>query len=448
MRFPRHFHETPPRELRSLLRRFNTEAHKTAVWNAFVDSELSGINEDDCAIVPRVLPRSYLPVVRETVRDLTLFAMRLLSLPEKEIRAIFPQGPIRDFLLDELEVARFHPQRLIGSFRYDLAIVGEPEPGNAPKLLEINEIGFDGLARSSFIQKTLLDLIPGLNERVIALDTARAEVRNMMRLGRRLARFQYDCYNWDEEYLLQVGAKLGAEIRLVSPAQYGCEIDADFPLLMQKPVAIEKGRVRLGDFRPDAVQMSLAFGIEDYEKGKALYRKLVRSRTPQYGPFLTGLVASKMILVLLSDRELRKKILGSARRLENVVLPAFPLEGNLERTRGEAEQFVIKHVDGCGGEQVFLGDELVQRLRRIRRGEHGHWVVQERTRLNTLEVNGILSRSRRVISDLGVFVHYDWSGGKFDNFEMGGIITRATNRSFKVNVSGGGIQVPVMFLRK
>ena len=68
--------------------------------------------------------------------------------------------------------------------------------------------------------------------------------------------------------------------------------------------------------------------------------------------------------------------------------------------------------------------------------------------MNTIDVNGILSRPRRVIADLGVFVQYDWTHNRFLNFEVGGFITRATNRSYKVNVSGGGIQVPVMFSRK
>jgi hypothetical protein len=64
-----------------------------------------------------------------------------------------------------------------------------------------------------------------------------------------------------------------------------------------------------------------------------------------------------------------------------------------------------------------------------------------------LNMQGLMSRHKRMISDIGVFVQYDWSKGKFQNFEVGGFITRATNRSLKVNVSGGGIQVPVMFHR-
>jgi len=62
-------------------------------------------------------------------------------------------------------------------------------------------------------------------------------------------------------------------------------------------------------------------------------------------------------------------------------------------------------------------------------------------------VDGILSRPRRVIADLGVYLNYDWNGRKFTHLTVGGFITRATNRSLKVNVSGGGIQVPVMFDR-
>jgi hypothetical protein len=56
----------------------------------------------------------------------------------------------------------------------------------------------------------------------------------------------------------------------------------------------------------------------------------------------------------------------------------------------------------------------------------------------------ILSRKKRVISDLGVFVHYDWQDGKFQNFEVGGLMCRATNKGLKVNVSSGGLQVALM----
>ena len=50
---------------------------------------------------------------------ITKFCLKLLSLPEKEIRAIVPQGPIRDHLLDELEVLRFRRGRITGSFRFE-----------------------------------------------------------------------------------------------------------------------------------------------------------------------------------------------------------------------------------------------------------------------------------------------------------------------------------------
>lgn len=448
MRFKEHFHETPLPALKKIENRYDSEAHETAVWNAFVDSDLTGINDDDCALFPRVLPASYLPSIRRTAHDITLFALRLLSLPQNEIKAIIPHGPIRDFLIEELEVLRFHPRRLTGSFRFDMAIVGEPERGNPPKLLEINEMGFDGLARSSFIQQTYFDLMPELKKHAFALDTAKAEIENMMRLGHTLARFQYDCYNWDEEVLLRRGTKLGADIKLVSPAQYGYKIDSDYPLLLQKPVSVKRGRIQIGDdIKPDAVQMSIAFKLADYKKAPSLYRDLVRAKTPQYAPFITGLVASKMILVLLSDAHLRKKLLGSAKKIELAILPATPLDGYVDEARANWNERVLKHVDGLGGEQVYMGDDLLKRLQRIRRHERAHYIVQERTRLNVLTVRGILSKPRQVISDLGVFVQYDWAKGEFKNFGVGGIITRATNRSFKVNVSGGGIQVPVMFAR-
>jgi hypothetical protein len=59
-------------------------------------------------------------------------------------------------------------------------------------------------------------------------------------------------------------------------------------------------------------------------------------------------------------------------------------------------------------------------------------------------VNGILSNRKKAIGDLGVFIQYDWENGKFNHFEVGGLMCRATNKSLKVNVSAGGTQVAVM----
>jgi hypothetical protein len=446
--FKNYHHESYSRLMSGVAKKYSNSDHKTAVWNAFVDSELPGINDDDFSILPRLLPESYLPVIRKTAKDLTTFVLRLLTLPEAEVRAIIPRGPVRDFLINELEVLRFRPKRLTGSFRFDMALVGPLDAHHPPKILEINEIGFDGLARSTFFQKTLIDLIPELKSKVIALDTAAAEVRNMQRLGNQIARVQYDCYNWDEEYLLRTAQRMGAEVRLVSPTNFGCKIDDDYPLMKQEPFTFSKGRVKIGaNYMPDALNMSFAYSLEDYKEGFELYRRLIRSKTPQYGPFLTGLVASKTVLLLLSDKKLRQKILGTSQALHNSVLPAFSLENNKERVLDESSKLVIKHVDGFGGEQVFMDSELLRCLHKIPTRKHHEWILQQKTQLNTIDVNGILSRPKRAISDLGVFVQYDWQDGKFKHFEMGGLMSRATNKGLKVNVSSGGLQAAVMLER-
>ena len=449
MKFLKHHHEQVPHSFRKRFQELNKSDHKIDVWNAFADSGLSGVNEDDCTILPRLLPFDYLSVIQKTAHDLSLFALRLLSLPNNEIKAIVPSGPIRDFLIQELEVLRFRPERLVGSFRFDMAIVGECSKNNPPKLLELNEIGFDGLFRSSFIQDTLLSLLPDLKKRVHVLDNAASEIQNMKRLGPQLARIQYDSYNWEEEVLMQRGAKEKLEVSLVSPSQFKADINfKDEVALTQRPFKIVKSKARFGEkYFPDSVQMGYSFELADYKKDMAFYQALVRSQTPQYGPFLTGLVASKIILVLLSDATLRRKLLGSANALKETILPSYSLAGREAETRKNYKNCVIKHIDGLGGEMVFMDNDLLNRMKRIKGQAATEWVVQEKTYLNTIDVNGILSRPRKVISDLGVFIQYDWSKDAFNHFNLGGFITRATNRAYTVNVSGGGIQVPVMFLK-
>jgi hypothetical protein len=444
MRYHGYYREQPVRELAERVKSFNTYDQKIKIWNAFIESDLSDITDDDFSILPRVLPATFFPTVKRSAYLITKFALRLLSLPEREIRAIVPKGPIRDHLLDELQVLRHRNGRLTGSFRFDMAIVGPPDRRRPPVLLEINEIGFDGLARSSFFQKTLLDFMPKLRSRLRSLDTAAAEVRNMQRLGRRIARIQYDCYNWDEEYLVRTADRLNSDMRLVSPRQFDVQVNAEhFPLLERRAIQFIKDRVRIGQWRPDALNMSFAYSLEDFKEGHDLYRRLVRAKTPQYGPFVTGLVAAKTILVLLDDPLLRRKLLGSSDEVATSILPAHLLsEFGAKNVR--PQDWVLKHTDGFGGEQVFLDQQLAARLKKIHQRQQHEWVLQQKAKLNLIDVNGLLSRPKRAISDLGVFVQYDWAQNNFRHFEVGGLMCRATNRSLKVNVSSGGLQVAVL----
>ena len=420
---------------------------KILLWNRFVDSGLIGITEEDCSILPRYLPQSYLPEIKKTAYDITVFLLRLLNLPAREIKTIIPEGPIRDFLIHELEVLKFRPDRLVGSFRFDMAIVGKIESGNPPKLLEVNEIGFGGLSRMTYIQETMLELLPQLGKGAKLFDPCKAETKNFLRLGKNIARFQYDAYDWEEQVLLKEAKKRGIQIHLVSPKQLGFRWDhKEYPLLEQQNIRFKKNRIEIGhNWQPDVVQMGYSFELQDYLRAPEMYHKIVQSKTPQYSPFLTGLVASKSILVLLADPLLQNMLLGSSKKLSSAILSAQMLKNHREQVLEKPEKFVLKHVDGLGGEKVFFDDDLVRQLKKINKKSEGEWVAQERTKLNSLEIEGTLSRRRKVISDLGVFVQYDWSQGKMNHFEVGGFITRATNKTFKVNVSSGGLQIPVFF---
>lgn len=446
MKFKKYFHEVPSRHSHPILRDYDNPDHKINIWNTFVDSELDGIHHDDFSITPRLIPESYFPVIEKTCKDITTFLLKLISLPEEEVKAIVPEGPVRNYLINELQVLKHQPKRMTGSFRFDMAIVGKPGDSNPPQLLEVNEIGFDGLARSTYFQNTLLEHMPELRKKVIALDTAAAEIRNMNRIGKEIVRLQYDNYNWDEQFLKMTADKMKSKLHLVSPTQYKCKVDAkDFPLLEKKPFTFPQGKLCVGkNFFPDAMNMSFAYTLSDLKRDKELYASMVASKTPQYGPLITGLVASKNILILLADENLRKRFLGSADTLKKSILPAFPLKGNEKEVLARPAKYVLKHSDGFGGELVFMDGQMLKQIKKIPPGKRHEWVVQQKTKLNMLSVNGILSRRKRAISDLGVFIQYDWEDGKFRHFEVGGLMCRATNRSLKVNVSSGGLQVAVM----
>lgn len=450
LNFHYHYLERHPLHLQNFKKsKFDVTNHKNQMWNAFSDSGLSDILDQDCSIYPRILPGSYLPVIKKTAKDITTTVLKLISLPEREIEAIFPQGPVRDFLLKELKVIKHRPDRMVGSMRFDMAIVGEPSTNNPPKLLEINEIGFDGLARMPFIHQTLFSIMPQLRKKYFSLDTTTAEIKNMNRLGKSLARFQLDNYNWDEECLMRRAKQKKYDLRLITPEQYNLNVETeDYPLLQPRKIQIKNGKIKVGnDWYPESYMVSFALTIKDYQETKDFYAKLVREKVPHYGPFVTGLFASKSILPILADPYIRRKMLGSERRLQDAILPAKMLKELKTEALLNPDKYVIKHTDGFGGEQVFMDHELVKTIKKTGSQKMNEWIVQKRVNLNTIEVDGILSKPKHAISDLGVFVQYDWSQGKFNHFEVGGFLTRATNTSLKVNISSGGTQVGVMFTK-
>lgn len=451
LKFGHHFHEESPKHIQHFRKsKRAVENHKNSVWNAFVDSGLSDITDQDCSIYPRVLPGSYLPVINQTAREITEMIMKLITLPEPEVQAIFPSGPVRDFLLKELKVIKYRPDRLVGSLRFDMAIVGDPSPLNPPKLLEINEIGFDGLARMPFIHDTLFSLMPELKKNYFSLDTSSAEINNMKRIGRSLARFQTDCYNWDEECLLRRAYEKKYDLRLITPSVYNLEVETDdYPFLRSEKIQIKGGKIKIGkDWYPESFMVSFALTIKDYQESQSFYAQLVKQQVPHYGPFVTGLFASKSILPILADPMMRRKMMGSSSKLDQAIIPASMLENWRSEALLNPKQYVIKFVDGFGGQQVFMDDDLVKTIKKIPVKKRNEWILQKRVNLNTIDIDGILSRPKKAISDLGVFVQYDWSKGKFNHFEVGGFLSRATNTSLKVNISSGGSQVGVMFSKR
>lgn len=449
--FRNNYHEEIPPFLKKIFRKKKSGDLKIELWNGFVDSGLIAINDEDCSVIPRILPLSYLPSIRKACRGITTFIMRLLSLPARELKAILPATPVTDYLINELDVLKHHPGRLTGSMRYDMALSGPLTPDNPPKLMEVNEIGFDGTGRSSYIQEAIMKLIPELKGKVTFLDTAASEVKNMRRLGKRLIRFQYDSYNWEEEVISRKAEEIGLHIRMVSPTIFKIKkMDKDYKKLERLRVLFKNGKLYLDNetTAPDAFFISYSFTLKDLKEAPDFFRNLIRAKTPQYSPFITGLIAPKTVLALLADRAFRKWIIPEyASKIERSILPAKILSGNENETKRRKDQLVLKHGDSISGGKVYVGRSMDKILRRIPRRERGEWVIQDRAFLNTVDADGFLSRPKKVITDLGVYIHYDWNGKHFTNFAVGGFITRASSRSLKVNMSGGGIMVPIMFDR-
>ena len=164
-----------------------------------------------------------------------------------------------------------------------------------------------------------------------------------------------------------------------------------------------------------------------------------------------------MRLILGSGSPRRKELLAQLGIIPDAILPPDideepkrgelprPYAARLAREKAEAVPSDPDDIVLCADTTVAIGRRMLPRLDRIPAAQREQWVLQRRVDLNTMIVDGFLSHKRRVVADLGAYIQYDWDGSAFTHFAVGGFITRATNRGLKVNVSGGGIQVPVFF---
>ena len=447
LRFKNHHLESDTPEIKKMRsQKSRVKQIKQDIEKEFRDSRLPEILDADCAIFPRVFPADYFKTIYKTAFDISTAIMKLISLPEKEVKAIFPRGPNRDYLINEFKILKYRQNRVCGSLRFDMAIVGDPHLDNPPKLLEINEIGFDGLARFPFIHEVLFKVMPELKNKYKVYDTTRAEIKNMQRFGRSLVRLQPESYNWDEILLHRQAEKMGFDLRLISPTQYGYDINRKkYPLMGVEKLVVKNGKIKLGNWMPETLMMSFALNEEDFVENHEMYQKIIHQQVRQYGPLITSLFASKAILSILADPLIRRMTLGSEEHLKNAILPARMMPEYRDRALVQPEQFVIKHVDGFGGQQVFMDEQLLRTIKKTPPKNAHEWVLQERIKMNTLKLDSFQGHPRTTIADLGVFCMYDWRGDHFKHFEVGGFIARATNTSWKVNVSSGGAQVGVMF---
>lgn len=447
LKFVGHYLEQDTPEIKKLRKSSRRVSKlKKDMFATFQDSKLPEILDADCAIFPRVLPASYFKTIEKTSREICTAVMKLISLPEKEVKAIFPKGPNRDYLINELKILKYRNSRVCGSLRFDMAIVGEPTANNPPKLLEINEIGFDGLARFPFIHDVLFKIAPELRKKYFVFDTTTAEIKNMRRFGQSLVRLQPESYNWDEILLHRRAQEMKFDLRLISPTQYGYDINQKkFPLMGVEKLKVKNGKLQFGQWMPDSLMMSFALNEEDFIENHDMYAQIIRQKVKHYGPLITSLFASKAILAILADPMIRRMTLGSESILQDSILPARMLPDSRELALTYPNEYVIKHVDGFGGEQVFMDQQLKNTIYRMHPKKVHEWVLQERVKMNILNLDSFLAKPRKTIADIGVFCMYDWHRDHFKHFEVGGFISRATNTSWKVNVSSGGAQVGVMF---
>ncbi len=98
-------------------------------------------------------------------------------------------------------------------------------------------------------------------------------------------------------------------------------------------------------------------------------------------------------------------------------------------------------------DHVFFDDEIVEQIK-APGFDRTDWCLQRRIRLNTIDVDPVPNGPRKGISDLAVYVCFDYDPTRLVNkrlrdFYIASLFTRCSGDNLRVNVSRGGCVVPV-----
>jgi hypothetical protein len=434
--------EVPDERTLAVLDAVDYRALRKQFFDAIIDDGYLGPDLEDFSLVPRVFPASYMRVIEDAAQQLTGAILTLASKDKKFILDRLSTDGRWNTLIGRHGVLDQVPTRLVGELRYDFAVAGPLTADNPPQLMEINGAALGLYAFASFLPKTLKALV-GLDH-LTYTDVAESFVDLCRRVGPQIASFFPGNLFWGDHLL----AERMDSLHLITPV--------DIPNAHLWP------RLRHADWRfdgdgklslyidgqwqrMDGFRWARVFTLRDVETFGDLLAGVMRSQGTVYMSHpRVEFVSNKGVLPLLCDQRFLKSELQVAEpaNVARYVTPSRSLADAGFPKRRDWKDLVVKHNFGSGGEGVFVGEAIEGAAAKV--GDTAGWIVQDRHELNQMYARLLFTSDRPLRMDLGVFVNYDFYGGKLQYLRVAGVVARGSNRHL-VNVTQGGAAIPVFW---
>ncbi len=450
--FEDHYIERPPKWLERIYRR--TLPRKKDFENLLLEYDVTGIEGVlPFSFLPRVMPCVYLDEIRQSTRTVTKFILNFLY--DNEKNPSLEKSKFGEFVIKQLGVLDSLPERLIGGARYDLAVEGNPEKGNPPKLIEVNCIDYGGIAEVTYGEKALIETVPELKEHIFENNGVLDDLIQRIRM----------CGNSFMLIADKNSESAGEHRIIIKKAEeqglkgYLIEDDEFVQKLKNSEISFRDGNIQFLDktgrwneveslylrsFSEPESMMNNLFAVEAYVEAGC---KIVDG-------YYNCLLENKGLMCVLNDKSAQKKYLAPEEQLllQKIVPKTGLLSDNgfREEVRCDAnyaEQFVLKKLDEHHGNGVYVGRDMVPILDKITNPEE--WCIQEMCKFNRVPYDSIKGTRRLGIADFAVYVSYVWNGKekKLVEHNVLGFLVRASSENQKVNMSLGGAAVPTFIER-
>ena len=440
--FDNHYHEEIPAEVREVLSKETKSTGKHRLKSCLLARNITSFIP--VSYLPRVLPKGYDATVEKACRLIVEMAFESAYGNQE---ALDLPGNSHE-LIHDYHVFRNMPQRAVGTCRLDFAVSGIPTEENPPKLLEINCIDYAGTGWGPSSSLAMLEAIPGLEDIVSFRNAREGMAKNMAQLGKKMLFLSAgDNTYLDYTNFAKSMKEAGFEVKHLCDDDFVAMNDEGLVRMSENGIDIKDGQ---GWSHHDFIYPRCFGTLGEIWDADDVIHAIIDRNVPIYDNLFALVLENKAAHGIFHEHA--KTFMSEADRqfAEKVILPSVNLDRKTKNMLLKSPQGkVLKHSDGHMGETVYINDAIIHALPQIKRLKG--WTIQDFVSLNTADIEPTYYGAQsRALVDLSVYVSYEFdskkpAGKRLETCSMSGAICRASPWNYKVNLSTGGLLVPVFF---